>query len=277
MSGAAHRGLSRLARRHLSLIEELDCPFGLERSAKFTSRGIDEDRFLASLHRDELGANPQAAVSRLAAAMGLRGALPEPIGESLARADIIHVGHEGADAPVAKLYLEFAGAARRALEAGKPETVVVHLAAKWRADGASPALLTYYRLSPGAGTQAQLTDPSRPWAGSAPAELAEAMLALAHAAGAGDPFLLEVGEEGSERASFDVNLYQAGMEVAQASGPLRGLATALGIAEADTLDFLRRRGGEQLGHISGGRGRDGGYFATLYYGVRARRGTADDE
>ena len=42
-------------KRLLSLVEALDCAFGLERSAKFSASGINTDRFLASLHKDSLG------------------------------------------------------------------------------------------------------------------------------------------------------------------------------------------------------------------------------
>lgn len=276
MSGAVHDGLSPTGLRHLSLVEAMGCPFGLERSAKWSDGHINEDRFLASFHRDELGSRPHAELSRMAAAMGLRDGLPERFGACLSRADIVHVGHEGGQVPVAKIYLEFAGPARAAVETGLSGTVLVHLAAKWRIDGKSPASLTSYRLSPGVKAEALLCDRWRPWADGPPAELALAILRLARASDTGEPFFMDVAEEGSPRGSFDVNIYHADLTVARAAAPLRRLAQTIGIAEAAVADFLRRRGEEALGHISGGRGGDGRHFATLYYGVRARRGPGED-
>ncbi len=85
-------------------------------------------------------------------------------------------------------------------------------------------------------------------------------------------FFMEVQEEGSPRRSFDINFYSAGLRVASVEEPVRRMAAAYAIAPPEIDGLLSRIGGEPLGHLSGGMGRDGRDFATLYFGVAARRG-----
>jgi tryptophan halogenase len=75
--------------------------------------------------------------------------------------------------------------------------------------------------------------------------------------GAMERLFLEVQEKDTPRQSFDLKLYDAGFTTADI--PVASLATYFGI------DDLRVPAAA-LGHIAGGRGRDGNPFLTLYYG-----------
>lgn len=76
---------------------------------------------------------------------------------------------------------------------------------------------------------------------------------------------LEVTEPASSRQSFDLNVYEANLRMAELEGEMRALAQALGIADADLTAFLKDTADATLGHVSGGMGRDGRPFMTLYY------------
>lgn len=76
---------------------------------------------------------------------------------------------------------------------------------------------------------------------------------------------LEVTEPASSRQSFDLNVYEANLRMAELDGEVRALGQALGIAEANLNGFLQDTANATLGHVSGGLGRDGLPFLTVYY------------
>ena len=263
----------------LALIEGGDFPFGLERSAKLGDGDINEDRFLAIVHKDSLGSDPAAGLSRMARQL----ALPEPmiamLCGHLTEAEIVHFGYEGGKAGLYKIYLEFSERVRRGLLPGASQrTEVVHLAVKWSIDDPRLASVSRY-IWPADGRGA--TAIKSRLAGLAPqaAGLASVRAALELIETAcehcppEDVFFMEVEEEGSPRRSFDINFYAAGMPVRTVARTVRRLGEAYGVAPARIEDLLSRTGPLQLGHLSGGIARSGQDFATLYFGAAARRGT----
>jgi tryptophan halogenase len=262
----------------LALIEALDCPFGLERSAKLGGGAINEDRFLAIVHKSALGSDPTAGLSRMARALRM----PEPMlamlcGE-IAEAEIVHFGYEGGAAALYKVYVEFPGRVRRGLAPGAPARAeIVHLAVKWRADDPGAAAVSRYVWPAAARGPAAI---ATRLAGLAPqaGRLASVRAALDLVEAArercrpSEILFMEVEEDGSPRRSFDINFYPAGLPVRAVAGPVRGLAAAYGIAPALVEAFLSRVGPLQLGHLSGGIGRNGSDFATLYFGAAERKG-----
>ncbi|MGB3416081.1 MAG: hypothetical protein WBG88_12995 [Mesorhizobium sp.] len=264
--------------RMLSLVEALDCPFGLERSVKLGAGAINEDRFLAIVHKDSLGADAAAGLRRIAGELAMPEAMLDLLCRHLGEAEIVHFGYEGGKAGLYKIYAEFSGRVRRGLAKGaKPANELVHLAVKWRPDDPGSARVSRYVWPAEArGVEAigRRLDGLRP-AGGAFASV-DAALAMIEAARHRCPddriFFMEVQEEGSPRRSFDINFYSAGLRVASVEEPVRRMAAAYAIAPPEIDGLLSRIGGEPLGHLSGGMGRDGRDFATLYFGVAARRG-----
>jgi len=76
---------------------------------------------------------------------------------------------------------------------------------------------------------------------------------------------LEACEPTSSRHSFDLNVYQADLHLAELAGELSALGDAMGIAADDMAAFIKDAGTSTLGHVSGGLGRDGLPFLTVYY------------
>ena len=78
---------------------------------------------------------------------------------------------------------------------------------------------------------------------------------------------VEAEEEGNPRRSFDLNLYKAGLRVADVQPALSRLRERYSVAEAAFADLLRECGTKRLGHLSGGLGRETEDFLTLYYEI----------
>lgn len=263
----------------LSVIEDLDCPFGLERSAKLGDGEINEDRFLAILHKSSLGSDAKVGLSRMARELCLPEAMLEMLASQLPEAEIVHFGYEGGKVGLFKIYVEFSDRVRRGFARGAtPASEVVHVAVKWQPDEPRSATISRYIWPVEArGVKAireRLTglrsEDGIPSSVNAALEMIET---ARHHCQDDRIFFLEVQEDGSPRRSFDVNLYSAGLTVSSAEASIRQLADAYGIAPARLDELLSRIGSEALGHLSGGYGRNGRDFATLYFGAAARKGT----
>ncbi|MEX0642051.1 MAG: hypothetical protein WD468_05090 [Pirellulales bacterium] len=76
---------------------------------------------------------------------------------------------------------------------------------------------------------------------------------------------LEVEEEGTLRRSFDLNIYAAGLRVAQVADVLEQAALEYGLSAVELERLLALIGGLRLGHIAGGTDRRGDDFLTIYY------------
>lgn len=81
--------------------------------------------------------------------------------------------------------------------------------------------------------------------------------------------LLDVEEEGSVRRSFDLNLYPLDLTIAAARPILNELGRDFALPSDQIGGVFDPLGALALGHISGGVGREGRPFATIYFGVEA--------
>jgi tryptophan halogenase len=258
----------------MNLVRALAAPYGLERSVKIVPGALLEDRFLVSLHRSALGT---AAAERLLQ-MGRALALPEEfagaIAAALAEADIVHFGYEGgAEHATYKIYLEYASRVRRAQAQSAPDPVLVHLAYKWAPGVAERRTVTRYTWAPcrSEAAIAQRLGQLVP-AGEAPLALRCGLALVSRAAGRANPdnlFLMEVEEPDNPRRSYDINVYRAELHLRDIADLVGAVAADFAVPQPQVQALLARSGALALGHLSGGRGRDGGEFVTIYYGVEA--------
>ena len=259
----------------LTAVGRLGRGYGIERSVKLSPRGITDDRYLITVHKDDLGANPLAAIESIAGPDELPAAKWAELMRQLPEADVVHFGHEGGGNPVRKVYLEFVSRFRKALAENAGGQHTLYVALKWRPGEPQTAKFSRYYWSPaqqrassmaatfGAGYQGHETAPSL--------KLLNSMVELG-AARAGDKglMLLEVEEEGTGRHSFDVNLYSSKVRGREVRGTLGPLFNAYGIAPDRAEAMLKRLDGELIGHVSAGMDANGQDFATVYFGLDAR-------
>ena len=100
------------------------------------------------------------------------------------------------------------------------------------------------------------------------AKAARDILALAAARVGRDSFVyVEAEEEGNPRRSFDLNFYKAGLRVADLRVPLSRLCEKYSIPSARLESLLGESAARPFGHLSGGLGREGEDFLTVYYEI----------
>jgi hypothetical protein len=200
------------------------------------------------------------------------------LSEHLGEAEIVHFGYEGGKAGLYKIYVEFSGRVRRGLAKGAvTATELVHVAVKWRPDDPQSARVSRYFWPAEARGVAAIRNrlgKLHPDNGTLPS--VDAAFDMIEAALPHCPedriFFMEVREDGSPRQSFDINFYSAGLDVEAVEPAIRRLGNAYDIEPAKLGAFLSRIARQPLGHLSGGLGRNGQDFATLYFGAAARKG-----
>ena len=258
----------------MNLVRGLAAPFGLERSVKIVPGALLEDRFLVSLHRSAFGAAAADRLRQMGDVLGAPPGFADAIAAAQADADIIHFGYEGGPGPaIYKIYLEYASAVRRARAQNAPDPVLVHLAYKWTPGAAGQGTVTRYSWTP-CGSEAAIAERIERLVptGEAPRALRCGLDLLSRCAGRSEPrqlFLMAVEEPGNPRRSYDINVYQAELHLRDIADLVGAAATEFAVPQSRVRALLERSGALALGHLSGGRGRDGEEFVTIYYGVEA--------
>jgi len=262
----------------LNLIEELGAPFGLERSFKIKQGAVQDGRFLVSLHRTALGADPLARLTAIAGQLNMPSCHRDAVAVNIVDADIIHFGFEPGEAVTYKLYLEFANRFRAETGEGGPtqpaqpaQPALVHLAFKWKPAEKGPGTVASYRCQPGL-TVTEMTERlsaiSGHRQGQALHHIAGGFLAMAAARmNEKDIFFMEVTEDNNPRRSFDINVYDAELTLDVMAPLLADIWHHFGIPAERAEGLIGARKHRALGHLSGGRGGDGGDFLTVYFGV----------
>ena len=252
-------------------VRALGVPFGLERSFKLSAEGIGGERVIFGV-RSALA--PRQALLGACRALGMPEDYQAQLDAALGEANTIGFGYEGGSrGGVYKVYLEFWDRLRQRLARDPadlaPETLF--LGFKWPARGAGKGALARYTCYPLLPVKAiaqrleALYDDKKPAASCA---AALAILELAARRIGRDSFVyVEAAEEGNPRRSFDLNFYKARLTVSDLREPLTALARHYRVeAKALRPQLALER---PFGHLSGGRGRDGRDFLTVYYEIEA--------
>lgn len=254
------------------IVDGLGAAYGVERSTKLAAGEVLDERFLLTLHKNALGADPLARLLYIGNRFHLPEAFADSIADGLPEANIIHLGFEGGGkGAVCKIYLEFAEdfPARREAAAKAGETMLLYRAFKWNLAHPGNNAVTRY-LYPPCRTEVEIRDGIAASGGAGPAaELASTLLAQAlRRVSADDLMFMRIEEAGTPRRSFDLNVYKADITGADIVPHLAPLWRPLGISDNQAANVESAIRGEEIGHISGGVGRDGIDFLTLYFGMK---------
>jgi tryptophan halogenase len=254
----------------LARIGALGVPYHYERSFRMAAGSLQANRFLTSMNRVDLG---DAALERaldIARALGMPATAQAAAREQFDLAQCLHFGFEAGDGTMlCKLYLERRvpdDEVARAVAQG--HGVLLHLAFKW--DITSGAhVVTRYDWFPGlapSSIEARLLALYGERPDSEPARIACETLALAGAR-ASELQYLEVREADNGRHSFDLNLYDAGLQVRDMLPLLLRMRDHYAIRPGQFQALVDQIKPRALGHLAGGVHRDGRDFFNVYYGV----------
>lgn len=250
-----------LAARLDRLVVGLGVPAGRERSARLVPGGLHARRFLLTLASDDFGSDPVPAVLGVADALGMPAGDREAARVGLPGARFVHFGYEAEPgAELVKLYLEWPKPA----EVGT-RPVPLYVGFKWDPHRPDRRAVTRYAWLPGL-TADEVSERVVAASGGAVRDLTLEAVRLAAGRVPGHAIrYLEVTEE-TGRRSFVINLYRAGLTVADLGPALAACGGRLDIPPEDLWAFVDAAGPRALGHVAAGAHRDGRAFATIYYG-----------
>jgi tryptophan halogenase len=238
-------------------VAELGIPYRQERSFRLSAAGLLANRFLLTLSRAD------ARALEVCRALGMPERLRRLAEEKFAMAACLHLGFEGAPGSIlCKLYLE------RAVPAQPAGPALLHLAFKWDLVTAAEVVTEYvwHPLPDAAAIEARLA--SLYADAEASLAIARDTLALAVQRVPAERLqYLEVLEENGRR-SFDLNLYDAGLQVKDLLPLIHRMRSHFGIPPGRVQALYDQIKGERLGHLAGGVHRNGRDFFNVYYGVR---------
>ncbi len=256
----------------LRLVGELGVPHQYERSFRVSAGGLHANRFLMTVDKRDLLGDARARVLAICDRLAMPPELRAAAEERFDMASCVHFGFEGdGEAAVCKLYLERAVPQDEAVRVReRAEPVLLHLAFKWDVRGAG-AVTTQYLWHPAlsaAGIEDRLARNVYRGAQSQSLDLARQVLAIAAARAPAEQLqYLEVEEEGNGRRSFDLNLYNARMQVKDVQSVLYRMRDLHGVRPGQFQALYDQIKAKALGHLAGGVHRGGEDFFNLYYGV----------
>ncbi len=282
IEGASNRGsppsLARsstpAADRLVALVKELKAPYLHERSIKLVDSAVLDHRFLVSFSPRALGKHPVSTLSLICTRLQMPMMYLPAIEANFPDAGFVHLGFEqGVDSYLYKTYLEFPTESMRVVDSlsERSNPSLKHLAFKWRPGETTAHTIARYlselsfspdgmahRLEEIYGGRALIT-----------CSVAEEIVRLsANRMPPEDIVFLEVQEEKNPRRSFDICVYDAELKLADVENMLAQLWGHFGLPGSAFRQMFEPLKNESLGHVSGGVGRNGEEFFTVYFGAR---------
>ena len=252
----------------------LNAPYGFERSMKMRPGKLLADRWLMTLHKSALGSQPELALKGVAEQLGAPNIALNACLEMLSEADVVHFGYEGEGAhSVCKLYLEFASQVRQLMEAGELSgKVQVHHSLKWSTGDPQRYAFNDYWLLPECASEWLIgrvcsAFESSCQYGTSVVQFVDRVLQRARLS---EVMCLQVVDPAASRHSYDLNLYDAEMTLADIADDVYLLGAGLNTPKPELQQWLVEHQYCDLGHIATGLDNQGQPFITLYFGVEAR-------
>ncbi|MCZ7598717.1 MAG: hypothetical protein M5U09_14630 [Gammaproteobacteria bacterium] len=252
------------------VVESMGVPCGYERSFKIVGGSILANRYLLGIETKCVGAHALLDACRR---LGMPGSQLEQFVEELPRANLVFLGFEAEEhgGAIYKVYLEFWDHVRRLRQRRGDEgsPLLSHRGFKWRHDDPTRHVVTDYHWIPDIACGeilARIEQLYEQLPEAAAAGMVRDIISRADPRNRGGRYIyIEVSETGNSRLSFDLNLYAAGMRVRDIRSPVEEAAARLGAASGSFDRLMALVSDKLFGHVSGGVGRDGREYLTIYY------------
>jgi len=245
------------------LAAKLSPRFVHERSFAVRSGELLTNRFVLSVNVAEILGGVRKKILSACGQMEMPSMQIELVERHLSATRVLHLGfEEGFKERLYKLYLEQDTPTVPVL--GKP--VLQHLAFKWDALNPSRHMLTRYIWYPALSATAIRERISEICAGEARAIATELTDFVVGPIAKWDLRYLEAAEIGNPRRSFDLNLYDGGMPLADIKPFLVRMWEHYCVEPAKWQPVFEADCNETFGHLSGGIHRNGEEFFNVYYG-----------
>jgi tryptophan halogenase len=255
----------------LRLVGGLGIPYQYERSFRICDHALLANRFLLTVDPGNIPNEPCRRILEICNRMRVPQAAREAAEANFGMAKCVHFGFEADDGGIiCKLYLERAISPDEAARARADRApVLLHLAFKWDLLR-DAAITTRYWWHPGlslARIEERLAYVYRDGPQTS-FEIARAAVALTTDRAAPESLqYLEVEEVENARRSFDLNLYNAKLQVKDMQHLLYRMREHFGVRPGQLQALYDQIKLKALGHLAGGVHRRGEDFFNVYYGV----------
>jgi tryptophan halogenase len=255
----------------LRLVGAWGAPHQYERSLRLSEAGLQANRYLLTVNAKDIPADAVGQTLAICDQFAMPPAMREAAAANFALAKCVHFGFEGdPDSIVCKLYLERGVSVEEARQARvENRPVLMHLAFKWDLLR-DAAVTTRYLWRPAltaAEIEARLDQIYRDGV-SLSRDIAKALLRQAiERAPPENLQFLEVEEAENARRSFDLNVYNAKLQVKDIHSLLQQMREHFGVRPGRFQALYDQIKGMSLGHLAGGMHRNGKDFFNLYYGA----------
>lgn len=256
----------------LRLVGELGAPCQHERSFRMSEGDLLANRFLLSLNASDIPARAPERVFAICDALRMPQDLKRMAEQDYGHAACVHFGFEGGEGgAVAKLYFERAIGQDEARQAHqRAQALLLHRAFKWDVGDAAGAtsVVTEYFWHPLLGPAEIGARLEQLYGDASPSvAIVRSVLALAAARAPEAHFqYLEVAEVNGRR-SFDLNLYDAKLQVSDAQSQLDAMRERCKLRPGRFQALYDQIKTRPLGHVAGGVHRNRREFFNVYYGV----------
>jgi hypothetical protein len=255
----------------LRMVGNLGVPYLYERSFRLCDRALLANRFLLTLDTLDIPGNARDRVLEICDRLSMPGSARQEAIANFETAKCVHFGFEADGRSfICKLYLERGIADEDAARARQTRTpVLLHLAFKWDLAGGD-AVTSRYWWRPSlsvAEIEERLAHVYRDGP-QVSFDIARAVLRLTEGRVAAETLqYLEVEEAENARRSFDLNLYNAKLQVKDMQSLLHRMREHFGVRPGQFQALYDQIKTKTLGHLAGGVHRKGEDFFNVYYGV----------
>jgi hypothetical protein len=265
---------NQTAHNLLELIKEMNADYAFEHSFKVTRKTLLPNRLLFGIYTDRIKEDQHEKLLDICRRINMPEDFFEIFKTKWHESNAIGWAYEKAEgAIVYKVYLEFWDKWKRDVK-DTPEgrdPFVVLLGFKWLTADRAKRSLARYTLYPQLTYEGMLKRLSTAYEDDrhrALFEIVKDLLRFASRKVAHDEIrYLEVAEENTPRKSFDINVYNAKLLLKQIYPLLQKIYQHYSISAGDFHAVYNPFRTKTMGHLSGGIGRDGKDFVTLYYGL----------